>query len=128
MDDFFDQIVWIMLLAAIPAGLIMLLFRIFYGSFKGIPETKSILTEKRVYLPVALGSFTLMIWIFYSIFHIRSWTITNSGAAVLLATMAPVFKANLRTTWKNTIYLCYAFTLASVLVYFAMFALVASLA
>jgi hypothetical protein len=66
MVEFFGQIGEIMLWAAIPAGLIILLFRIFYGSFKGISETLNILKEKRVYLLGALGSFTLMIWIFWN--------------------------------------------------------------
>ena len=126
MGDFFSVIVDIMLLAAIPAVLITFLFRILYGSFKGKPEIGVTLRGKRVYIPVVLGSFILIIWMIYSLFHMGSVSIAFAGATVLLAAMAPVFKVYLKTTWQNTFYIGYGFTLACILGFLTVAALLAS--
>ena len=115
MFDFLSEFGEFMILAAVAAGIITLLFRLFYGSFKGREETKRILQEKRFYLPVALGSFVSINWLTFSIFSMRSVSIAFSGAMAILAVMAPALKVSTRTTWKNAFYLLYSFAVVTTL-------------
>jgi hypothetical protein len=125
MDDFFSEIAELMILAAFVAGIVTLLFRFFYGSFKGRDETQRVLREKRVYLPVALGSFILVTWLTYSLFSIRSVAIAFYVAMAILVAMAPVFKLYTRTTWQNAIYLLYSFTVVNLVGFIPLFVLLA---
>jgi hypothetical protein len=113
MAKLFGELGEIMILAVVAAGIITLLFRFLYGSFKGREETQRILREKRFNLPVALGSFVLITWLTFSLFSIRSVAMAFSGAMAILAVMAPVLKVCTRTTWQNAFYLLYSFTVVT---------------
>jgi hypothetical protein len=125
MDDLFTRILDLVIISGIPAGIVTILFRLFYGTFKGRAERDGVLRERRFYLPVAIGSFVWMFYLLYSLLEFGSYAIAFYGTVVILAAMALVFKVTTRTTWQGAFFMLYCFSVVTMVGFLPVFVLLA---